>query len=136
MILFLLIMMVIENNDDENDATEFNQRLHDRAGPYTSFHNVSQHQPGPRDTKSAICWLRNVNSFLRDASIKWMKLDCVVPVFKTEPITHSALGKSRPGPKNSANIRLCRNSYPLTLTQPTARNTNHCTPRQLVNNTR
>ena len=36
------------------------------------------------------CWSSNQNNTLKDASVKWMKLGCVVPAFPLGPDTPSS----------------------------------------------
>ena len=41
-------------------------------------------------------WSVILSNILKVASVNWMELVCVIPVFPLEPIAHSTLDRSRP----------------------------------------
>ncbi len=69
-----------------DDAMEvhFGLRLLDRAADHAHCHNY----PGvnqARELRHLQCWSSNQSNTLKDASVKWMKLGCVVPAFPLGP---------------------------------------------------
>ena len=47
-----------------------------------------------REIQTPAVLVNNLSNTLKFASVKWMKLDCVAPVFPLEPIAHSTLGRT------------------------------------------
>ena len=69
-----------------DDATEvyFGLRLLDRAADLAYCHNypvVNQ----ARELRHLQWWSSSSSNTLKDASVKWMKLVCVVPAFRFDP---------------------------------------------------
>ena len=67
----------------------FGLRLLDRAANHASCHNY----PGvnqARELWHLQCWSSNQSNTLKDASMEWMKLGCLVPAFPLGP-KHSQL---------------------------------------------
>ena len=93
--------MINEDEDDNDDAIEFHfgLRLLDRVVLYASFHNISWRQPGPRVQRPAVL----VRKFEQHSQRRIREVDDTrlcgfsLPI---EPIAHSTLGRSRPGPKS------------------------------------
>ena len=63
-----------------------------------------------------------MSNTLKVASVKWMNLDWVAPVYPLEPIAHSTLGKSRP---ESEKTHMTLMGIEPTTSQPAVRDVNH-----------
>ena len=62
----------------------FGLRLLDRAADHTYCHNCSGVNQA-RELRHLQCWSSNYSNTLKDVSVKWMKLGCVVPIFPLGP---------------------------------------------------
>ncbi len=71
----------------------FGVRLRDRVVLYASFQKSSkstlfddtQALSRPERNKHLQCWSGIQSDTLTSASVKWMKLDCVVPIYPLSP---------------------------------------------------
>ena len=82
--LFMQWLMRMRMITDDAMEVHFGLRLLDRAADHAYCHNY----PGvnqARELRHLQCWSSNQSNTLKGASVKWMKLGCVVPAFPLGP---------------------------------------------------